>query len=105
MGIEVANDAAQLAKIRALLRNKSNLSAEEMAEKLADANFDPNAAAQLAKDNFKPSKPDYMTSLRYSAMLSGLTTPSKAIVGTMSNMLLRNASYAGSMFTGKVKPW
>lgn len=104
MGIEVANDAAQLAKVRALLRNKSNLSADEIAEKLADANFDPNATAQLAKDNFKPSKLDYITSIRYSAMLSGLTTPSKAIVGTMSNMLLRNASYAGSMFTGKVKP-
>lgn len=104
MGIEVANDAAQLARVRALLRNKSNLSAEDIAEKLADANFDPNATAQIAKDNFKPSKLDYMTSLRYSAMLSGLTTPSKAIVGTMSNMLLRNASYAGSMFTGKIKP-
>lgn len=47
--------------------------------------------AQVAKDATKPHFEDYITSLRYSMMLSGLGTQAKAFLGTVSNIALNAA--------------
>lgn len=104
MKIEVASDSATNRAIRYMAKNLGSLDdVDGIAARINQFEDNPEAIQQLAKDALKPLPEDYITSFRYTAMLSGLGTPVKAIVGTMSNMLFENIKDVGATVIGGLK--
>lgn len=104
MKIEIASDTATNRAIRYMSKNLGSLEdVDGIARRINEFQDNPEAVQQLAKDALKPLPEDYITSFRYTAMLSGLGTPVKAVVGTMSNMLFENTKDAVAVGLGALK--
>ena len=67
--------------LSAALKGVSDLDPVAFAQKVREFHNNPDALERLAKDSLKPLPEDYLTSLRYSMMLSGLGTHFKNILG------------------------
>jgi hypothetical protein len=74
-----------------------------LAELIGKTEGNPQQIITATTDSMKPHWEDYVTSVRYSAMLSGIGTPVKAIIGTISNMALASADLAVAAAIGKLR--
>jgi len=84
------------------LSNPDNI--KYMAELIQKADGDPAKIAKITKDAMGPLPEDYLTSFRYSMMLSGIGTHVKNFLGNFTMMTADMLEHGGAAVLGKLRP-